>query len=139
MPFYFIFFLQHTFADSITQLLLLKPNKFWERHRAGMGMSFHRSRYTFSIVLLETCRELLHYLGASQLPVELEGSLIYNHDEWMSAQEVNKNNNSVFCNISYRVETNTKFSAQIVWTVEQVNIQTVWMSHFTITKVLDLS
>ena len=51
-------------------------------------MSLHRSRYTFSIVLLDTCRELLHYLGASQLPMELDGSLTYNHEEWMSAQEV---------------------------------------------------
>ena len=78
--------LQHTFAENITQLLLLKPNKFWERHR--VGISLHRSRYTFSIVLLDTCRELFHYLGASQLPVELEGSLTYNHEEWMLAQEV---------------------------------------------------
>ena len=51
-------------------------------------MSLHRSRYTFSIVLLDTCRELFHYLGASQLPMELEGSLTYNHEEWMVAQEV---------------------------------------------------
>lgn len=76
-------------------MLLLKPNKFWERHRVGVGVSFHRSRYTFAIVLLDTCRELFHYLGASQLTMELEGSLTYNHEEWMAAQEVQLNNSSV--------------------------------------------
>ena len=85
----YVLFVQLTFADNITQLLMLKPNKFWERHRVGVGVSFHRSRYTFSIVLLDTCRELFHYIGASQVPKELDGSLTYNHEEWMSAQEVN--------------------------------------------------
>lgn len=77
--------LQHTFSEHINQLLLLKPNKFWERRRAGMG---NRSRYTFVIHMLDNCKDLLHYLGASQLPVELEGSLPYNHEDWMAAQEV---------------------------------------------------
>ena len=44
-------------------------------------MSLNRSRYTFPIVLLDSCQELL-------LLMELEGNLVYNHGEWMAAQDL---------------------------------------------------
>ncbi|XP_046902206.1 kalirin isoform X4 [Hypomesus transpacificus] len=70
--------LQETFPAEICVALIIKPDNFWQKQKTNFGSA----KFTFetSMVSVEGLSKLV---DPSQLTDDFEGSLDYNHEEWM--------------------------------------------------------
>nr|XP_015214255.1 PREDICTED: kalirin isoform X1 [Lepisosteus oculatus] len=70
--------LQEAFPAEICVALIIKPDNFWQKQKTNFGSS----KFTFetSMVSVEGLSKLV---DPSQLTDDFEGSLEYNHDEWI--------------------------------------------------------
>ncbi|XP_031413764.1 kalirin isoform X2 [Clupea harengus] len=70
--------LQEAFPAEICVALIIKPDNFWQKQKTNFGSA----KFTFetSMVSVEGLTKLV---DPSQLTDDFEGSLEYNHDEWM--------------------------------------------------------
>lgn len=70
--------LQEAFPAEICVALIIKPDNFWQKQKTNFGSA----KFTFetSMVSVEGLTKLV---DPSQLTDDFEGSLEYNHEEWM--------------------------------------------------------
>uniref|UniRef100_A0A8C7FFF9 non-specific serine/threonine protein kinase n=1 Tax=Oncorhynchus kisutch TaxID=8019 RepID=A0A8C7FFF9_ONCKI len=70
--------LQEAFSAEICVALIIKPDNFWQKQKTNFGSA----KFTFetSMVSVEGLTKLV---DPSQLTDDFEGSLEYNHEEWM--------------------------------------------------------
>uniref|UniRef100_A0A6Q2XHM2 non-specific serine/threonine protein kinase n=1 Tax=Esox lucius TaxID=8010 RepID=A0A6Q2XHM2_ESOLU len=70
--------LQEAFPAEICVALIIKPDNFWQKQKTNFGSA----KFTFetSMVSVEGLTKLV---DPSQLTDDFDGSLEYNHDEWM--------------------------------------------------------
>ncbi len=78
--------LQLSFLDI--QVYVVKPKGFWQRQKTGMNFQLKKSKFNFTVVMLEHEGDLFHYLQLSQITKELGGALSYTHEEWLETQGV---------------------------------------------------
>ncbi|KAJ8019897.1 Triple functional domain protein [Holothuria leucospilota] len=70
--------LQECVGDSIHMVYIIKPEKFWQKHKTSMGSS--KQKFETSMISAEG---LLKVVDSSQLTPDLDGTLIYDHGEWI--------------------------------------------------------
>lgn len=70
--------LQDCFPDSINIAYIIKPEKFWEKKRTSLGSA----KYNFETCMISV-DGLSKFIDCSQLTREFEGSLEYNHEQWI--------------------------------------------------------
>ncbi|XP_073401372.1 kalirin-like isoform X3 [Dendrobates tinctorius] len=70
--------LQEAFPAEIHVALIIKPENFWQKQKTNFGSS--KFIFETSMVSVEGLTKLV---DPSQLTEEFEGSLDYNHDEWI--------------------------------------------------------
>ncbi|OCT63287.1 hypothetical protein XELAEV_18044385mg [Xenopus laevis] len=70
--------LQEAFPAEIHVALIIKPENFWQKQKTNFGSS--KFIFETSMVSVEGLSKLV---DPSQLTEEFEGSLDYNHDEWI--------------------------------------------------------
>ncbi|KAM4626279.1 kalirin isoform 4-T4 [Discoglossus pictus] len=70
--------LQEAFPAEIHVALIIKPENFWQKQKTNFGSS--KFIFETSMVSVEGLAKLV---DPSQLTEEFEGSLDYNHDEWI--------------------------------------------------------
>uniref|UniRef100_A0A8C3DN01 Kalirin RhoGEF kinase n=1 Tax=Corvus moneduloides TaxID=1196302 RepID=A0A8C3DN01_CORMO len=70
--------LQEAFPAEIHVALIIKPDNFWQKQKTNFGSS--KFIFETSMVSVEGLAKLV---DPSQLTDEFEGSLDYNHDEWI--------------------------------------------------------
>uniref|UniRef100_A0A670IBP1 non-specific serine/threonine protein kinase n=1 Tax=Podarcis muralis TaxID=64176 RepID=A0A670IBP1_PODMU len=70
--------LQEAFPAEIHVALIIKPDNFWQKQKTNFGSS--KFIFETSMVSVEGLAKLV---DPSQLTEEFEGSLDYNHDEWI--------------------------------------------------------
>uniref|UniRef100_A0A4W3IS77 non-specific serine/threonine protein kinase n=1 Tax=Callorhinchus milii TaxID=7868 RepID=A0A4W3IS77_CALMI len=70
--------LQESFPADIHVALIIKPDNFWQKQKTNFGSS--KFIFETSMVSVEGLSKLV---DPSQLTEEFEGSLEYNHDEWI--------------------------------------------------------
>ncbi|XP_066546525.1 triple functional domain protein isoform X7 [Amia ocellicauda] len=70
--------LQESFPCCIHVALIIKPDNFWQKQRTNFGSS--KFEFETSMVSLEG---LTKVVDPSQLTPDFEGSLDYNHEEWI--------------------------------------------------------
>ncbi|XP_069472766.1 kalirin isoform X6 [Ambystoma mexicanum] len=70
--------LQEAFPAEIHVALIIKPDNFWQKQKTNFGSS--KFIFETSMVSVEGLSKLV---DPSQLTDEFEGSLDYNHDEWI--------------------------------------------------------
>uniref|UniRef100_A0A3B3QET7 Trio Rho guanine nucleotide exchange factor n=1 Tax=Paramormyrops kingsleyae TaxID=1676925 RepID=A0A3B3QET7_9TELE len=70
--------LQESFPSCIHVALIIKPDNFWQKQRTNFGSS--KFEFETTMVSLEG---LTKVVDPSQLTPDFEGSLDYNHEEWI--------------------------------------------------------
>ncbi|XP_010780445.1 kalirin-like, partial [Notothenia coriiceps] len=70
--------LQEFFPAEICVALIIKPDNFWQKQKTNFGSA--KFSFETSMVSVEGLSKLV---DPSQLTDDFEGSLDYNHDEWM--------------------------------------------------------
>ncbi|XP_071823329.1 triple functional domain protein-like isoform X3 [Apostichopus japonicus] len=70
--------LQECVADIIRIAFIIKPEKFWQKHRTSMGTS--KLKFETSMISADS---LLKFVDSSQLTADLDGTLVYDHDDWI--------------------------------------------------------
>uniref|UniRef100_H3AWC2 Uncharacterized protein n=1 Tax=Latimeria chalumnae TaxID=7897 RepID=H3AWC2_LATCH len=70
--------LQEAFPAEIHVALIIKPDNFWQKQKTNFGSS----KFTFETSMVSV-EGLSRLVDPSQLTEEFEGSLEYNHDEWI--------------------------------------------------------
>ncbi|XP_056611720.1 kalirin isoform X2 [Triplophysa dalaica] len=70
--------LQEAFPAEICVALIIKPDNFWQKQKTNFGSA----KFTFETTLVAV-EGLTKLVDPSQLTDDFEGSLEYNHDEWM--------------------------------------------------------
>ncbi|XP_033628960.1 kalirin-like [Asterias rubens] len=70
--------LQECIPDHIHMVYILKPEKFWQKHRTSLGSS--KLKFETSMVSQESLHKVI---DPSQLTPELDGTLTYEHEEWI--------------------------------------------------------
>uniref|UniRef100_A0A1A7XJ47 Rho guanine nucleotide exchange factor 25 n=1 Tax=Iconisemion striatum TaxID=60296 RepID=A0A1A7XJ47_9TELE len=70
--------LQEFFPAEICVALIIKPDNFWQKQKTNFGSA--KFSFETSMVSVEGLAKLV---DPSQLTEDFEGSLDYNHDEWM--------------------------------------------------------
>ncbi|KAL3320890.1 hypothetical protein Ciccas_000416 [Cichlidogyrus casuarinus] len=70
--------LEECIGDNVTMTFIIKPDKFLEKQKASMNVA----KFSFQIQVVSV-ENLFKEIDPSQLTVELEGSLPYNHEEWI--------------------------------------------------------
>uniref|UniRef100_A0AAQ4PK50 Uncharacterized protein n=1 Tax=Gasterosteus aculeatus aculeatus TaxID=481459 RepID=A0AAQ4PK50_GASAC len=73
--------LQESFPSCIHVALIIKPDNFWQKQRTNFGSS----KFEFETVMV-SLDGLSKIVDASQLTADFEGSLDYNHDEWIEVR-----------------------------------------------------
>ncbi|KAL2080069.1 hypothetical protein ACEWY4_023862 [Coilia grayii] len=70
--------LQESFPSCIHVALIIKPDNFWQKQRTNFGSS--KFEFETTMVSLEGLSKVV---DPSQLTADFEGSLDYNHEEWI--------------------------------------------------------
>uniref|UniRef100_A0A8D3DWC0 non-specific serine/threonine protein kinase n=1 Tax=Scophthalmus maximus TaxID=52904 RepID=A0A8D3DWC0_SCOMX len=70
--------LQESFPSCIHVALIIKPDNFWQKQRTNFGSS----KFEFETVMV-SLEGLSKIVDPSQLTADFEGSLEYNHDDWI--------------------------------------------------------
>ncbi|MCP9259924.1 Kalirin [Dirofilaria immitis] len=70
--------IQEHFPAEVHAVLIIKPDKFWEKHKTSVSSG----KYKFDIQMISV-EGLMRYVDSSQLTRDLGGSLFYDHDEWL--------------------------------------------------------
>uniref|UniRef100_A0A8C4NB02 Trio Rho guanine nucleotide exchange factor a n=2 Tax=Eptatretus burgeri TaxID=7764 RepID=A0A8C4NB02_EPTBU len=70
--------LQEYFPASIHMALIIKPDNFWQKQKTNFGSS----KFDFETTLV-SMEGLCRLVDPSQLTAELDGTLVYEHDEWL--------------------------------------------------------
>uniref|UniRef100_A0A8C2XME6 non-specific serine/threonine protein kinase n=1 Tax=Cyclopterus lumpus TaxID=8103 RepID=A0A8C2XME6_CYCLU len=73
--------LQESFPSCIHVALIIKPDNFWQKQRTNFGSS----KFEFETVMV-SLDGLSKIVDSSQLTADFEGSLEYNHDEWIEVR-----------------------------------------------------
>ncbi|XP_037532331.1 triple functional domain protein [Nematolebias whitei] len=73
--------LQESFPSCIHVALIIKPDNFWQKQRTNFGSS----KFEFETVMV-SLEGLTKIVDPSQLTADFEGSLEYNHDEWIEVR-----------------------------------------------------
>ncbi|XP_067366438.1 triple functional domain protein isoform X5 [Channa argus] len=73
--------LQESFPSCIHVALIIKPDNFWQKQRTNFGSS----KFEFETVMV-SLEGLSKIVDPSQLTADFEGSLEYNHDEWIEVR-----------------------------------------------------
>ncbi|XP_055749749.1 triple functional domain protein isoform X5 [Salvelinus fontinalis] len=73
--------LQESFPCCIHIALIIKPDNFWQKQRTNFGSS--KFEFETTMVSLEGLSKVV---DPSQLTSDFEGSLEYNHDEWIEVR-----------------------------------------------------
>ncbi|KAF7280803.1 hypothetical protein GWI33_005466 [Rhynchophorus ferrugineus] len=66
-------------SNEIRQLIIIKPDGFWDKQRVENCTSSHKDH---EVICIPRSR-INKFVDQSQLPTELGGSFVYNHDKWM--------------------------------------------------------
>ncbi|XP_076313108.1 LOW QUALITY PROTEIN: triple functional domain protein-like [Tachypleus tridentatus] len=70
--------LQESFPAKIHTAYIIKPENFWQKQRTSLGSS--KYKFETSMISLET---LSKYIDQSQLTSDLDGTLPYDHNQWI--------------------------------------------------------
>ncbi|XP_046887928.1 triple functional domain protein [Hypomesus transpacificus] len=70
--------LQESFPSCIHVTLIIKPDNFWQKQRTNFGSS----KFEFETIMV-SLEGLTKVVDPSQLTSDFDGSLEYNHDEWI--------------------------------------------------------
>uniref|UniRef100_A0A3P9JV87 non-specific serine/threonine protein kinase n=1 Tax=Oryzias latipes TaxID=8090 RepID=A0A3P9JV87_ORYLA len=73
--------LQESFPTCIHVALIIKPDNFWQKQRTNFGSS----KFEFETVMV-SLEGLTKIVDPSQLTADFEGSLEYNHDDWIEVR-----------------------------------------------------
>ncbi|CAL8297080.1 unnamed protein product [Lota lota] len=73
--------LQESFPSCIHVALIIKPDNFWQKHRTNFGSS--KFEFETTMVSLEGLSKVV---DPSQLTADFDGSLDYNHEEWIEVR-----------------------------------------------------
>ncbi|XP_032373529.1 triple functional domain protein isoform X7 [Etheostoma spectabile] len=73
--------LQESFPSCIHVALIIKPDNFWQKQRTNFGSS----KFEFETVMV-SLEGLSKIVDPSQLTADFEGSLEYNHDDWIEVR-----------------------------------------------------
>ncbi|XP_041737463.2 triple functional domain protein-like isoform X2 [Coregonus clupeaformis] len=73
--------LQESFPSCIQVALIIKPDNFWQKQRTNFGSS----KFEFETVMV-SLEGLTKVVDPSQLTSDFEGSLEYDHDEWIEVR-----------------------------------------------------
>ncbi|KAF5899803.1 triple functional domain protein-like isoform X3, partial [Clarias magur] len=73
--------LQESFPSCIHVALIIKPDNFWQKQRTNFGSS----KFEFETIMV-SLEGLSKAVDPSQLTADLEGSLDYDHDEWIEVR-----------------------------------------------------
>ncbi|XP_035459175.2 kalirin isoform X3 [Spodoptera frugiperda] len=70
--------LQEHFPSSVHQALVVKPDNFWQKQRTTIGA--HKYKFETTMISLEALPKVI---DSSQLTPDLEGTLQYDHAQWI--------------------------------------------------------
>ncbi|XP_078619950.1 kalirin-like isoform X2 [Branchiostoma floridae x Branchiostoma japonicum] len=70
--------LQDCFPGNIHMAHIIKPDNFWQKHRTSLGSS--KFSFETSMIALDG---LTKCIDQSQLTSEFDGTLVYDHEEWI--------------------------------------------------------
>ncbi|KAJ8737326.1 hypothetical protein PYW07_000597 [Mythimna separata] len=70
--------LQEHFPSSVHQALVVKPDNFWQKQRTTIGA--HKYKFETTMISLEALPKVI---DISQLTPDLEGTLQYDHPQWI--------------------------------------------------------
>nr|XP_013189026.1 unnamed protein product [Amyelois transitella] len=70
--------LQEHFSSSVHQALVVKPDNFWQKQRTTIGA--HKYKFDTTMISLEALPKVI---DSSQVPTDLEGTLQYDHAQWI--------------------------------------------------------
>ncbi|XP_062526260.1 kalirin isoform X6 [Bombyx mori] len=70
--------LQEHFPSSVHQALVVKPDNFWQKQRTTIGA--HKYKFETTMISLEALPKVI---DSSQLTPDLEGTLQYDHPQWI--------------------------------------------------------
>ncbi|XP_050683948.1 triple functional domain protein isoform X1 [Leptidea sinapis] len=70
--------LQEHFPASVHQALVVKPDNFWQKQRTTIGA--HKYKFETSMISLEALPKVI---DSSQLTPDLDGTLQYDHAQWI--------------------------------------------------------
>ncbi|XP_028971382.2 triple functional domain protein isoform X3 [Esox lucius] len=73
--------LQESFPSCIHVALIIKPDNFWQKQRTNFGSS----KFEFETIMV-SLEGLTKVVDPSQLTSDFEGSLEYDHDEWIEVR-----------------------------------------------------
>ncbi|XP_052746705.1 kalirin isoform X1 [Bicyclus anynana] len=70
--------LQEHFSSSVHQALVVKPDNFWQKQRTTIGA--HKYKFETTMISLEALPKVI---DSSQLTPDLDGTLQYDHAQWI--------------------------------------------------------
>lgn len=70
--------LQEHFPSSVHQALVVKPDNFWQKQRTTIGA--HKYKFETTMISLEALPKVI---DSSQLTPDLDGTLQYDHAQWI--------------------------------------------------------
>ncbi|XP_053624403.1 kalirin isoform X1 [Plodia interpunctella] len=70
--------LQEHFSSSVQQALVVKPDNFWQKQRTTIGA--HKYKFDTTMISLEALPKVI---DSSQVPTDLDGTLQYDHAQWI--------------------------------------------------------
>ncbi|KAK7792817.1 hypothetical protein R5R35_000762 [Gryllus longicercus] len=70
--------LQEHFASSVHAVYVIKPDNFWQKQRFSLGS--HKYKFETSMISLEALPKII---DTTQLTGDLEGTLHYDHAQWI--------------------------------------------------------
>uniref|UniRef100_A0A914WP59 CRAL-TRIO domain-containing protein n=2 Tax=Plectus sambesii TaxID=2011161 RepID=A0A914WP59_9BILA len=70
--------LQDHFPGTVHMVYIIKPDRFWEKHKASIASA----KYKFEVQMISV-ENLSRFIDPSQLTAEFEGTLAYDHDDWL--------------------------------------------------------
>ncbi|XP_073951079.1 trio Rho guanine nucleotide exchange factor isoform X3 [Choristoneura fumiferana] len=70
--------LQEHFSSSVHQALVVKPDNFWQKQRTTIGA--HKYKFEATVISLEALPKVV---DSSQLTPDLDGTLQYDHAQWI--------------------------------------------------------
>lgn len=73
--------LQDACPTLVHTVYIIKPESFWEKHKASVGSS----KYAFETVMI-SLDNLAKYIDADQLTEDLNGTLRYDNQEWIESR-----------------------------------------------------
>ncbi|KOB66320.1 Triple functional domain protein [Operophtera brumata] len=75
--------LQEHFPSSVHQALVVKPDNFWQKQRTTIGS--HKYKFETTMISLEALPKVI---DSSQLTQDLDGTLPYDHAQWIDLRLV---------------------------------------------------